>query len=186
MIDGWVWNIFRGRVVGAGTFAGRPIADTPHDAFVAEMARWGVRHLFVWTDASRDYLSRDHRFAERWRGGRWSHFERMAADERSVLTTTGSGALRNLDFLGADVDLVDVRAGEPVVVRASYYPAWQASAGGSAVALYDSEGQLAFRAPRDGTYTVRLDYPRYGTLSLLAVVALLGGMAALARWPGLR
>ena len=25
MIDGWVWNIFRGQVVGAGTFAGRAI-----------------------------------------------------------------------------------------------------------------------------------------------------------------
>jgi hypothetical protein len=183
MIDGWVWNIFRGRVVGAGTFAGRPIADTPHDAFAAEMEHWGVRHLFVWTDASRDYLSKDGRFAERWRGGRWSHFERPGADERSVLTMSGTGTLRNLDFLGADVELAGVKAGEPVVVRASYYPAWQANVVGSAVALYDSEGQLAFRAPRDGSYTVRLEYPRYGALSLLAIVALLGGMVCLARWP---
>jgi hypothetical protein len=184
MIDGWVWNIFRGRVVGAGTFAGRPIADTPHDVFAAEMAHWGVRHLFVWTDASRDYLANDGRFVERWRGGRWSHFERPGADERSVLTASGTGALRNLDFLGADVDLAGVKAGEPVVVRASYYPAWQANVAGSPVALYDSEGQLAFRAPRDGSYTVRLEYPRYGALSLIAVVALLGGMAGLSRWPG--
>ena len=54
MIDGWVWNVFRGQVVGAGTYAGRPIADTPPDEFVAEMRRWGVRHLFVWTNASRE------------------------------------------------------------------------------------------------------------------------------------
>jgi hypothetical protein len=72
------------------------------------------------------------------------------------------------------------------VVRASYYPAWQANVAGSPVALYDSEGQLAFRAPRDGSYTVRLEYPRYGALSLIAVVALLGGMAGLSRWPGSR
>ena len=46
--------MLRGQVVGAGTFAGRAIEETPPAAFVAEMRRWGVRHLFVWTDASRD------------------------------------------------------------------------------------------------------------------------------------
>jgi len=185
MIDGWVWNIFRGRVVGAGTFAGRPIEETPHDDFAAEMERWGVKHLFVWTDESRNYLAKDRRFVERWRGGRWSHFERPDADARSVVTGTGSGSLRNLDFLGADVELVDVKAGELVVVRASYYPAWRAHVAGNDIelVLFDRDGQLAFRAPRDGSYTVRFEYPRYRALSLLAVGALLAGLVGLARWP---
>ena len=56
MWDGWIWSVLRGQVVGAGTFAGRAIEETPPVAFVAEMRRWGVRHLFVWTDASREYL----------------------------------------------------------------------------------------------------------------------------------
>ncbi len=185
MIDGWVWNIFRGRVVGAGTFAGRPIEETPHDDFAAEMERWGVKHLFVWTDESRNYLAKDRRFVERWRGGRWSHFERPDADARSVVTGTGSGSLRNLDFLGADVELVGVKVGEPVVVRASYYPAWRAHVAGNDIelVLFDRDGQLAFRAPRDGSYTVRFEYPRYRALSLLAVGALLAGLVGLARWP---
>jgi hypothetical protein len=185
MIDGWVWNSFRGRVVGAGTFAGRPIEETPHDDFAAEMERWGVKHLFVWTDESRNYLAEDRRFVERWRGGRWSHFERPDADVRSIVTGIGSGNLRNLDFLGADVELVGVKAGEPVVVRASYYPAWRAHVAGDdkELVLFDRDGQLAFRAPRDGSYTVRFEYPRYRALSLLAVGALLGGLVGLARWP---
>ena len=111
MIDGWVWNVFRGQVVGAGTYAGRSISETRADAFVAEMQRWGVRHLFVWTDDSRTYLGQIGRFVERWRGGRWSHFELRDADVRSAVTTTGSARLRNLDVLGGDVELVDVTAG---------------------------------------------------------------------------
>ena len=123
MIDGWVWNVFRGQVVGAGTFAGRPIAETPVHEFAREMERWGVRHLFVWTDASRDYLATSGRFVERWREGRWSQFERPESDVRSVVTVSGGGTLGNLDFLGADVALTGVKAGEPVVVRANYYAA---------------------------------------------------------------
>ena len=61
---------------------------------------------------TRDYLARSGHFVERWRGGRWSHFELADADLRSVVTTSGSGALRNLDFLGGEVALVDASAGE--------------------------------------------------------------------------
>jgi len=183
MIDGWVWNVFRGQVVGAGTFAGRPIAETPGDAFVGEMQRWGVRHLFVWTDPSRDYLARNGRFVERWRGGLWSHFELRGADVRSVVTTTGSARLRNLDFLGADIELADATAGEPVIVRANYYPAWRAFLGEREVALYASGGQLAFRAPDSGSYVVRLEYPRYRWLSAVAVMVFVFGSWGMARWP---
>lgn len=183
MIDGWGWSIFRGQVVGAGTFEGRPIAETPHDAFAAEMARWGVRHLFVWTDAMRQYLSADPRYVGRWRGGRWSHFERIDADVRQAVTPTGRADLRNLDFLGADVVLDGVRAGDPVVLRANYYPAWRAAAGGVEVPLFASDRQLAFRAPRDGSYVVRLEYPRYRWLTIPAVAVLLFGLGVLSRWP---
>jgi hypothetical protein len=183
MIDGWVWNVFRGQVVGAGTFAGRAIAETPRDTFVEEMQRWGVRHLFVWTDASREYLAGDTRFVDRWHGGLWSHFELRGADVRSVVTATGSARLRNLDFLGADVELTNATAGEPVIVRANYYPAWRAFLGEREVALYASGGQLAFRAPESGSYVVRLAYPRYGWLSLVGVVAFGVGAWGMARWP---
>jgi hypothetical protein len=181
MIDGWVWNIWRGQVIGAGTFRGRAIAETPPAAFDAEMRRWGVRHLFVWTDATRDYLRASGRFSETWRGGLWSQFELATADERSVVTTAGSGRLRNLDFLGGEVELTDVVAGAPVVVRANYYPAWRAFADGREVALFDSAGQMAFRAPAAGSYVVTLEYPRYRWLSFLALTAFAIGCWFLAR-----
>jgi hypothetical protein len=183
MIDGWGWSVFRGQVVGAGTFQGQPIAETPHDAFAAEMGRWGVRHLFVWTDATRQYLAADPRYVERWRGGRWSHFERAGADVRQVVTPNGHGDLRKLDFLGAEVVLQDVRAGDPVVVRANFYPAWRARADGAEVPLFASDRQLAFRAPRDGSYVVRLEYPRYRWLTIPALTILIGGLVVLSRWP---
>jgi hypothetical protein len=183
MIDGWVWNVWRGQVLAAGTFAGRAIAGTPVDEFVAEMQRWGVRHLLVWTDASRDYLAGSGRFVERWRGGLWSHFELTGADLRSVVTTSGGGRLSHLDFLGGDVELFDARAGEPVVIRTNYYPAWRAYEGDREVPLYSSDRQLAFRAPKSGSSVVRLEYPRYRWLSLLALSAFALGVTALSRWP---
>ena len=85
--------------------------------------------------------------------------------------------------LGADVELDGVNAGEPVVVRASYYPAWRAHVEAAGVELFEQNGQLAFRAPRDGTYTVRFEYPRYRFVSLIAICALLAGVVGLARWP---
>ncbi len=183
MIDGWVWNVFRGQVVGAGTYAGEAIEETPPGTFVAGMEHWGVRHLFVWTDASRDYLTRTGRFVETWRGGPWSHFELSDADVRSVVTRSGSGDLRNLDVLGADVDLVDAISGDPVIVRSNYYPAWRAYLNGREVPLYSSNGQLAFRAPKEGSYTVRLEYPRYRWLSFIAVISIVTGIVGLRRWP---
>jgi len=183
MIDGWVWNIFRGQVVGAGTFAGQLIDLTPPDEFAAEMRRWGVRHLFVWTDTSRNYLARGGHFVEQWRGGRWSDFEMTDPDVRSVVTARGSGELRSLDLLGADVALADVKAGDPVVVRANYYPAWRAFVDRQEVSLGNSNGQLAFTAPRDGSYVVRLEYPRYRWLSALALLSVFAGVVCLSRWP---
>jgi uncharacterized membrane protein len=98
------------------------------------------------------------------------------------VTTAGSGRLANLDFLGGDVQLIDVVEGSPVVVRANYYPAWRARDGDRGIALYSADGQLAFRAPRDGSYVVRLVYPRYRRLSILATGVFVAGAMFLWLW----
>jgi len=181
MIDGWVWNIWRGQVVAAGTFDAAPIAFTAPSAFSAEMRRWGVGHLFVWTDASRSYLAASGLFAETWRGGRWSEFDLREPDMRAIVTAAGSGTLQHLDLLGGDVALTNVRTGDEIVVRANYYPAWRAHVGETNVDLYAAHGQIAFHAPRDGSYTVRLEYPRYRWLSITAIGAFLIGVILLRR-----
>ena len=183
MIDGWGWNIWRGQVVAAGTFEARPISETPPTEFASEMRRWGVRHLFVWTDATRGYLNASGLFVERWRDERWSHFELIDADTRSVVTATGSGRLRNLDFLGGEVELEGVAAGDLVVLRTNYYPAWRAYLNDREVPLHNARGQLAFNAPQDGSYIVRLVYPRYRGVSAFALLAFAAGVVVLARLP---
>jgi hypothetical protein len=183
MIDGWVWNVFRGQVVGAGTFAGRALAETPASTFAHEMCRWGVRHLFVWTDATRAYLTRSGLFREVWRGGRWSHFVLPDGDVRSVVTRNGSGRLQNLWLVGGDVALNDVRHGDLVIVRTNYYPAWRAEVDDRTLPLRAVGGQLAFDAPHDGTYIVRLRYPSYRWLSVLAIASFIAGAWCLARRP---
>ncbi len=144
------------------------------------MRRWGIRHLFVWTEASRSYLARNG-FVERWREGLWSDFELLGVDTREVVTTSGSGRLTALDSLGGTVALTGVTANSAVVIRAHYYPAWRAFVQGREVPLYPVDGQLAFTAPADGSYEVRLEYPRYRWLSLLAIAAACLGFWLLAR-----
>ena len=183
MFDGWMFSSWRGQVVGGGAFMGRAISSTPPGDFAAEMRRWGVRHLLIWTDASRRYLAGSGRFVERWRDGVWSQFEFLEADVRSVKTVSGSGSLADLDPLGASVHLDGVLAGEPVVVSTNYYPAWQARVGDRAIPLYSRDGQLAFDAPESGTFVVDLEYPKRRDLSLIALIALVLGMAVLSRWP---
>jgi hypothetical protein len=51
------------------------------------------------------------------------------------------------------------------------------------VPLHERGGQLAFRAPASGTYTVHLKYPRRYGLSLAAMAAFGLGLVGLARWP---
>ena len=125
-------------------------------------------------------------FNERLRDGPWSHFELVDADSRSVVSASGTARLRNLDFLSGEVQLTDARAGDPVIVRMNYYPAWRAFVRDRRIDVYESGGQLAFRAPENGSYVVRLEYPRYRGLSLIAVCSLVLGLALLANWPGVK
>ena len=177
IFDGWTWSIWRGQVLGAGAWNGRAIDRTPPERFRSEMRKWGVRHLLVWTDQSRRYLSAAGGFVERWRQAPWSHFELLEADVRPVVVAgAGEGRLERPDPLGGDVRLEGVRAGQRVTVRTNYYPAWTARAGDRQVPLHAVDGQLSFNAPMDGAYTVRLEYPARRGLSAFALVALVAGM----------
>lgn len=168
--DGWQWSKYRTQELAGGAFRGRNIKDVPIGEFTAELSRWGVRHLLVWSRDSRAYLSAHPEFVERWSHDRWVRFEYLAADVRGVVTSTGSGALTAFDALSGTVSLTDVRAGSPVTIRTNYFPAWSAMSDGRPVALRDYGGQLGFEAPRDGSYTVTLSYPHRPGLIVLAIL----------------
>jgi hypothetical protein len=146
------------------------------------MRRWGVRHLLVWSDAAIAYLRDDPDVTLRWSGDhQWRDFVLVDADLRDVVTPAGAGHLRDLTPLGATVRLEQVNRGDRIVVRTNYFPAWGASADGAAVPLFDDEGQLAFSAPRAGSYDVRLEYPQRHWLTLLALFAVATAAALLHR-----
>ena len=180
MIDGWVWGAWRGEVVAAGTFRGTPLSETPAAEFDAEMAKWGVKHLFVWTDAARSYLA----------GGRL----RRALARRSLVAVRAARRRRQAD---RDADRRR-RAAQYRLARrrrrAARRARRRARRGAHALlsglarvrrragsAAPNRGGQLSFDAPASGSYTVRLEYPRYRGLSILALLALIGGSATAAR-----
>ena len=188
MIDGWVWNVFRGQVVGAGTFAGQPIDLTPPDAFVARDATLG-RPAPVRLDR--------YARATTWRAAGASPSAGAAGAGRtssspipnSLGRDVDAAAARceHLDFLGAEVALVDARGRRPGRRARELLPRVARVRRTTAeVPLSSAEGQLAFRAPRDGSYVVRLEYPRYAWLSAMALTALLTGAIVLRRLARLR
>ena len=185
--DGWQWSPYRNQLLAGGAFRGRAIALVPVDDFTAELRKWGIRHLVVWSRASFGYLrERPALFAERWHNGEWRQFEYLAADTRDVWTNAGTGRLTSFDPLGGIIELAGVKAGAEVLVRTNYYPAWTATVDGAAepVTLHAVNGQLGFSAPKDGSYRVVLAYPRRPWLALIALGVGLLGAVTLSRWPG--
>jgi hypothetical protein len=71
------------------------------------------------------------------------------------------------------------RAGEIVPARVALGLALVA--GGRDVPLFARDGQLAFRAPHDGDYVVRLEYPRRRGLLLLAIVLFVAGTIVISK-----
>ena len=179
--DGWQWNVFRANLLAGGAFQSRSITTWPVAELAGQLRMWGIRHAVVWSKDSTAYFSSQPGFAKRWSHGRWTAFEFLEADPRDVVVPNGTGRLSERDWLGATVSLTDVKAGDEVVVRTNFYPAWTAVCEGAAVALRASDGQLAFQAPKDGSYCVALVYPRRPWLLVVALGALLAGLFACAR-----
>ena len=183
--DGYHRSTFRGNVLAGGAYRGRAIGDTDPEAFAAELRRWGVASLFIWSEASSRYLDSSQAFVLRWQADPWREYRLVDADVREVVTSSGAGSITRRDGLGASVTLVDVRAGDQVTVRTNYFPAWRADARGRDIQLFSNGGQLAFVAPAGGSYTVQLTYPKRQALSLLAgLIACVGAAALSVVWLG--
>lgn len=181
MWDGWQWTPYRTQVLANGTFRGVAIEDVPVDSFLAEMQRWGVKDIFIWSAKTRAYLSSVPELLSRWSDETWEQFELRDADVRGVVAASGSGRLDDPHAFGATVALEGSRAGEPVTVRMNYHPAWRATFNGGSVPLHDVQGQVAFAAPVEGNAEVRLVYPRPVWTIVAALLALLAGAFAIVR-----
>ena len=178
--DGWQWSPARRNLLANGSLGGRRLEDVSDEELYAELRRWGVRHLVVWSDIAVRRLSGASDLTLRWRHGRWHHFEMANADVRDVVCPRGEGRIVSRDPLSARVALRDVSAGDLIVVRTNYYPAWEVRHRGTRVPVLEHEGQLAFRAPASGSYEVALEYPRYRWALWLALAALVTGSVGLA------
>ncbi len=174
MWDGWQWCPQRRNVLAGGAFRGASITVTAPVDVHAELTRWGVKHVVVWSKAATGFFENDALFVRQWSSGPWVHYLFQSADPRDVVTTSGRGHLAELTPLGGRVRLENIRAGDRVVLRTNFYPVWTARMADAPVALVDDQGLLAFDAPRDGSYEIELRYPRRMWLLALAFGAVLG------------
>jgi hypothetical protein len=181
--DGWQWSPFRVHLLSGGAFEGRAIDQWPEGRVLGELAHWGIRHVLVWSAASNAFFAAQPDVILRWRDGPWSGYDVLSADGKSATATHGQAALTSWNPLDAAVTLTDVRAGDRVVVRTNYFPAWTAAVGRQRVALYEVDGQLAFDAPQSGSYAVALQYPRRRWLLVVAAFGVIAGLMAVTVGP---
>jgi len=177
--DGWQWSAFREHLLAAGAMWGRSLDEISTDDVVAELRRWGIQDVFVWSPEAQQFFARSPQFTKRWQSASWQHFALRDADTRSVVAENGAATLENLDPLGARIVLQGVTAGSDVIVRTNYYPVWTAYMGPTQVPLFSANGQLAFRAPQSGSYEVRLEYPRRRAVTFGALLAFVVGLGFL-------
>ncbi len=181
--DGWQWTPFRGEMLAGGAWQGHLLTDADHAAFLAELRRWGIRYLLVWSQTAKAALAMWPELVPRWEDGPWRQFELVSApaDTRDVITDHGRGELVSADQLGGLVRLVDVERGDRVIVRTHYHPAWAAFASMHPIATLPIDGQLSFTAPASGSYDVSLVYPARRWLLALsgAVLGLVIGVERL-------
>jgi hypothetical protein len=175
MWDGWQWTPYRDQVFANGTFRGRRLADVDVAAFRQELARWGVRELFVWSAPARAFLDGSGVAASRESFGRWTRYVTTAAE-----ASPGTAIVRR-DPWGATVRIKGAQLDQVVRVRANYHPAWRARLEGRPLSLTAADGQLAFAAPRGGDYDVELEYPPRRWLLPVAAAAVLLAATAIAR-----
>jgi hypothetical protein len=175
MWDGWQWCPQRDEVLAGGAFRGASLSVTPADRVHAELTRWGVRHLFVWSRAARQFFDGDPRFIRRWSSDPWIHYEFTDADPRDVVVTNGRGRITTRTPHGARIELESMRAGDRVVLRTHYYPAWDAFVDGQSIALAELDGRMTLNAPRDGDMTIELRYPKRRWLLILALATIVIG-----------
>ena len=181
MWDGWQWCPQRRNVLAGGAFRGASIAVTPPAEVHAELTRWGVQHVVVWSRAATQFFKNDPLFVRRWSSGPWHHYEFLKVDPRGVVVSRGTGQLTARSPLGARISLDGVQTGSRVVVRTNFYPVWTAWDGSTPVTLIDDDGMLAFDAPRDGTYEIELRYPARTWLLALALAVLIASAALATR-----
>ena len=179
MWDGWQWTPYRDQLFANGTFRGTAISDVPAAAIEAELKRWGVRNVFVWSEAAKAALARDQGFAVTWEDGPWRQFAFQSDDGRSATSPHGSAVLTGISAAGGTVALENVKAGDQIVVRTNYHPALILRSGTARLETSPDHGQLAFHAPASGTYDVSIEYPARRGLALVGLLALiLGGWLA--------
>jgi hypothetical protein len=173
--DGWQWTPSRGEMLAAGAWKGRMISAGDEAPFIAELTRWGARHVLVWSETSRRTFSDWPGFASRWRNGPWEQFSLVDAhpDVRSVVTEHGTGEIVSTTARGGVVRLAGVRRGDHVTVRTRFHPAWTVVWASRESPAVDAGGQLGFLAPADGTYDVTLSYPARRWLLLVSVLTLI-------------
>ena len=172
--EGYHHSIYRRNFITSGAFRGKLLDDWPMGEIKAFLNKWGVRHLVLWSQISQDYLGSDADFRQLWSDGEWAIYEYAKAAPGQVVMSSGAGRIHVVGYFEQQVQLGGARAGDLVKLRMNYFPAWRAyDEQGQEVALQEDDEQMAFFAPRDGSYTVTLRYPRYIELTILALATLL-------------
>jgi hypothetical protein len=167
---------FRVNSFDSGCFGGEPIDKWEIEDVNKTLLKWGIKYLVVWNERTKQYFAGHPHFYEKaWQQkGDWVVFRFLNADTRdAVIEHGGEAKIADIDFYEKDILLSNCEKNSLVLLRTNYFPAWKAYFNNKEIPLANFNGQIGFRAPDSANYTVRLKYPRYAFLNILAAITLI-------------
>lgn len=174
MQDGYHFAVYRANSFEGGIFRGKPVTEWAIEDINDVLSKWGIRYLVLWNKVSKEYFSsHPNYYAKIWEDPDWVIFEYRDSDIKAVVVdNNGSGIIAKEDYFDKQIKLYNTKKGSRVTVRSNYFPAWKAYYDNKEIPVLNIDGQIGFKAPESGNYSIELKYPRYTIFNILAVISL--------------
>lgn len=190
--DPYPYHRHRDAFIVNGAWQGERMDRVGADVFHAQLMRYGVGGVVVWSASARRFFgARADRYRrvgevparhEPYDVPMFEAFEVLGADERAarVEGDVGSASVVAEGPFHFTVDLADVPAGRWVRVVTRHLPGWRATVDGRDAEVAARDGLLAVRVAEAGASRLELRYDRRGRHLWIGVVAAMLGLVLVA------
>jgi len=176
--EGYHIHMDRYNTLISGTYKGKKVSDRDISVFNDLFQKWGIEYLALWTNESKRYFSK-HKdlYEEIWSDKEWVIYRYKYARPEPVSVKRGYGSVEHQDFYRKTLRLSDMLEGEEVLLKSNYFPAWKAYFNGKRVDLREKDRQVLFNAPANGSYSIKMVFPKYAPLSIVSIASLFLALA---------
>ncbi|MBN2383893.1 hypothetical protein JXQ70_13540 [bacterium] len=167
--DAYHYSRFRFNTITSGTFYGKPITQFTDTDMYNHCQKWNVATIVTWSQcATHFFIEHPRHFEKKGEYQNLTVFRVQDRDQTRDLQVLGSGnaTLTRYGPLFLDITLNRVTGDSKIVLDQNFCPYWRLASKQMQLDPIEMNGQLAFKAPMPGTYSIRMNYPNQVALFL--------------------